>query len=412
MQTKTALGIVFSTNVVKIVKSCTGYGTNNKTNLPCLRSNITVLGRIKITKSLLLSKLTFLILTLPNPPEEFIRDLSRILYMFIWKGVDKVTRNEMIQNYENGGTRMVDLQSYIHALKATWIRRLLNAGDLEWANLFYTISKMNHLLDIEGGSEDILNCFKQFKKPNLFWQDVFLAWSKVVKSHHPTNNLELMKSVLWYNDHILVGKKTLYYRHWVKNGVHFVSDLIKENGKFLSLDEFRNKFDVKTNFLEYGAVINALKKSCKHSLKDNKTQVQRPFKPFNFEIVTLDIKGSRRLYDILISSKEVKRKYIVKWENILNISYNFKQWSTFFLIPFKCTSNIKLRWFQFRLTHRILGVNSFLAKIGVKGSNLCTFCKETEETISHLFCECPTTLKLWDKVIKWIKEKVNQNHYG
>ena len=41
-------------------------------------------------------------------------------------------------------------------------------------------------------------------------------------------------------------------------------------------------------------------------------------------------------------------------------------------------------------------------------AQICARFVETEKTISHLFCECPTTLKLWDKVIKWIKEKVNQ----
>ena len=404
-----ALGIVFSTNVESMVNL--NYEnvmeSIKKLIYDWSRRNLTVLGKITITKSLLLSKLTFLILTLPDPPEEFIKELSRLLYKFIWKGVDRVTRNQMIQNYENGGLRMVDIQSYIYALKATWIRRLFNSGELEWIDLFYKLAKINHLLDIGGGSSDILTFFKQSKIPNQFWKDVFMAWSKVVKSHQPTNNIDLMESVIWYNDNIRVGKKTMYYRHWVKNGVLFVNDLIKENGTFLSLDEFRKIYNIRTNFLEYGAIINALKKSCNHCLKNNNKQAQRPFKPYNFKFITLDIKGSRRLYDSLISSKEVKRKFIDKWESKLDISYTFKKWSVIFLIPFKCTVDTKLRWFQFRLTHRILGVNSFLEKIGRKDSNLCTFCKEKEETILHIFCECPNILKLWENVIKWIKDKTN-----
>ena len=77
--------------------------------------------------------------------------------------------------------------------------------------------------------------------------------------------------------------------------------------------------------------------------------------------------------------------------------------------PFKCTLDTKLRWFQFRLTHRILGVNSFLAKIGKIESNLCTFCNVSDETIAHIFCECPIVSDFWRNVAAWIKEEINLN---
>ena len=38
-----------------------------------------------------------------------------------------------------------------------------------------------------------------------------------------------------------------------------------------------------------------------------------------------------------------------------------------------CT-DVSLRWCQYRIIHRILGTNSFLNKIRVIDSNLCTFC--------------------------------------
>ena len=40
------------------------------------KRNLTVLGRITVVKSLLLSKLTFLILTIPDPPINTINDLN------------------------------------------------------------------------------------------------------------------------------------------------------------------------------------------------------------------------------------------------------------------------------------------------------------------------------------------------
>jgi hypothetical protein len=254
-----------------------------------------------------------------------------------------------------------------------------------------------------------LDFFKLSEKPNYFWKDVFNAWCEVVKCIPPKSNADLLTSSLWYNNHIRLNKKTLYYRHWVKNGVNFVNDLMGDDGNFLSLDEFRTKYGIRTNFIEYSAVLKCVKNSGNCILKNNNVCIQRPFKPFNLDILLLDKKGSRRLYDVLTSSKKVLRKFVDKWESKLNIGYNFKQWSTVFLIPFKCTLDTKLRWFQFRLTHRILGVNSFLEKIGRKDSNLCTFCQNSEETILHIFCECPIILTLWRNVVKWIKEKLNIN---
>ena len=158
-------------------------------------------------------------------------------------------------------------------------------------------------------------------------------------------------------------------------------------------------------------MLNCVKKSCKNTLKYNFDDInfcsQCPFIPFNFEFLLLDNKGSRRLYDLLISSRVVVRHFVEKWHVASDIRLNCKQWSIIYLIPYKCTLHTKFRWFQFRLTHRILGVNSFLAKIGKIESNLCTFCKSEEETLFHLFCTCPITQVFWDRVLTWIKNKLN-----
>ena len=50
------------------------------------KRNLTVLGRITVIKSLLLSKLTFLILTIPDPPIDTINDLNSMFFKFIWRG--------------------------------------------------------------------------------------------------------------------------------------------------------------------------------------------------------------------------------------------------------------------------------------------------------------------------------------
>ena len=141
-----------------------------------------------------------------------------------------------------------------------------------------------------------------------------------------------------------------------------MNDLLMEDDSFLSLDEVRTKYNIQTNFLEYGALINCVKRACNNILEHNTLYLHHPLKSFHVHLLLMDKKGSRRLYDFIISARETKR-YVSKWEIILNTRYDCsKGWSMVFLLPFKCTVDTKLRWFQFRLVHRILGVNSFLGK--------------------------------------------------
>lgn len=98
------LGIDFSTNLDTMVTMNYNRVLDSTRSLidQWSKRNLTVLGRVTIVKSLILSKFTFLILSLPNPPPHFIKNLNTMLYKFIWKGGDRVARNQMIQDYSHG----------------------------------------------------------------------------------------------------------------------------------------------------------------------------------------------------------------------------------------------------------------------------------------------------------------------
>ena len=66
-----------------------------------------------------------------------------------------------------------------------------------------------------------------------------------------------------------------------------------------------------------------------------------------------------------------------------------------FLLPFKALRNSKIQYFQFRFLHRILGINSFLFRIGLTDSPRCSFCADCEETLSHLFWDCSIINRFW-----------------
>ena len=46
-----------------------------------------------------------------------------ILFKFLWKGVEKVTRASVINEHEEGGLRMVDLECMFKSLRLAWLKR-------------------------------------------------------------------------------------------------------------------------------------------------------------------------------------------------------------------------------------------------------------------------------------------------
>ena len=47
--------------------------------------------------------------------------------------------------------------------------------------------------------------------------------------------------------------------------------------------------------------------------------------------------------------------------------------------------------------------NCFLFKIGIKSNDQCSFCKESSETLLHLFWECPFVKSFWNEIGNWMK---------
>ena len=58
---------------------------------------------------------------------EAIKEINTIFYNFLWNGKgDKIKRNVMINDYSQGGLKVIDILSFNKSLKATWIKTYLD----------------------------------------------------------------------------------------------------------------------------------------------------------------------------------------------------------------------------------------------------------------------------------------------
>ena len=56
-----------------------------------------------------------------------LKEINYLLYDFLWdKRGDKIKRVEMINDYDKGGLKMIDVQSFNESLKMKWIQGYLN----------------------------------------------------------------------------------------------------------------------------------------------------------------------------------------------------------------------------------------------------------------------------------------------
>ena len=120
------LGVSFSTNLNDMLN------LNYQKALSTIRQlidtwskrSLSVLGRIKVVKSLLLSKLYYFAQMLPNPSEDYMKTLNDIIFKFVWDGKpDKIKRSQIILDYEFGGVKLPHIKTQLDALKIGWLRK-------------------------------------------------------------------------------------------------------------------------------------------------------------------------------------------------------------------------------------------------------------------------------------------------
>ena len=100
------------------------------------KRDLSLIGRVQVIKTFAISKLVFPA-SLMCTPEHIIKRLNRILFKFLWRSKDEVKRIKVFQDMKNGGLNMIDLQSFIKSLIASWVIRIQAAdpNTCSWVQL-------------------------------------------------------------------------------------------------------------------------------------------------------------------------------------------------------------------------------------------------------------------------------------
>ena len=228
---------------------------------------------------------------------------------------------------------------------------------------------------------------------------IFWEFSKLTT---PQTLNDILSSPLWYNDQIEIGGSPIFFKNLYDHGILFIADLFDSERNFLNFDSMCETYNLQVPFTSYLGLKNSiLSRWPQLDTLDN--NILFPFIPITLRIFKKNTKGTRTFYDSFLSNITYSQKYLARWESELLLPD-----SSFLvqLLPrvFSTTSDTSLRWFQYRIFHRILATNKFLFKLNIVQSELCTFCQNHPETIFHLFAECEYSETIWKSLERWILE--------
>ena len=94
---------------------------------------------------MLASQLVYITSPLPTS-HQHLKEITDVLFNFLWDGKrDKNKRTtEIINDYAEGGLKMLDIQSLNRALKAKWIQRYLDPNNKGKWKLFLDFFLISH----------------------------------------------------------------------------------------------------------------------------------------------------------------------------------------------------------------------------------------------------------------------------
>ena len=360
--------------------------------------NLTPYGKITIIKSLLISKITHILLSLPSPNQKTFEELENIFKRFVWNYKNPKFRKEITENLKDlGGLKMSNLETFDAALKISWLKRIISQT-LGWAEFPNQLNIHKIILYGNLYPKVILKTIE-----NQFWKDMVRSVIRLTSNFKIRNTTQLHLMPLWYSGELDLG----FRQSWKNKGYMVVGDILNQNGELLTKEELKEK-DLTINFLDYFRIkqkINGYIENFEKVAPIHGPQIPRVL----FEIGMTQT-GCGRVYNKLMDFDtgiltEVKNK----WENTLNEEIPYKTIENAFKEISKIKTGSYQKYFQFKLLHSRIITNEKLFIMNLSDSKMCKTCLNKVDTLRQAFIDCHATVMLWENVEDWAKTVISNS---
>ena len=368
--------------------------------------NLTVLERIQIIKSFVIPVFMYRA-GLVCSHKEIVKEVNKTIFNFIWKGKDKVKRSALISDVENGGLRAPHLESIIKAQRIMCCKKFANSQQSSWK-----IILLHYLRRI--GGRLLLSC--NFNVKNLpvtlpkFYAECLQTFSEhsvsVREQVLNLSNSSRSSTVIWNNRHILIDGKSVFYQSLFDKGIVTLENLVTDTNVLLVRQDPNELPFTLLEWFHLIQIFEAPPTQWRKSLTSCGPKSGETFLWYNQ--IKLYLKNQAVQIESVLS-KNVYSEIRAGYETRPTAQARFEEqfpdicldWHDIYKLPFNVLIDTKSREFQYRILNRYLTTNSFLHKIGLANSPLCTFCKQESESLEHLLIICSCTKSFWSDFVTW-----------
>jgi len=354
--------------------------------------NLTIVGRITVVKTFVLSKVAYLAASV-ECPSAYVKRINQIIYNFIWKGKrDKVKRQTMIMKREEGGLGVIDFKLQERSMKVMMLKRILTKGKENWKRLpLYYLSKPgqnNLLLHLDSIPES--HIMESFTMPGYYEQIVKAWYCCKQKKQTDVNTRLIREQIIWSNNNIRYKGKTLWFSNWIESNILFVNDIFNNEGTFK--DEVFNSIKDRRNVIaELHMLKNAIPVTWKQKLLSDpcNMQIRKAVKPallINGHCIDVDkITSSKQIYTWLVNINKKKPCTQVYWREVFQDKNII--WSNVYIEKMKYVLEQKIVAFNFKILNNIIATPHKLWRWKLNRNEICHLCF-SEGTLEHMMINC------------------------
>lgn len=362
------------------------------------KRNLSLIGKIQIVKTFALSKFVYCGSVLPIP-SHILKQLENVIKDFVWNGKNRyVKKLSLIGSYEQGGLNMIHIPSFFNALKVKWIARFLNEGSSLWSVIFkYFMKKF--------GGHFILYC-NMSKKSCITMGQCPSFYRDILSAYFDFRLLDLKykeksETIVWNNEYVRVNGRTVFFAEFFRAGLWYISDLFDREGRLLDFNTWMRRGVEKQMYMKWCSIVSAIPKELKLRCLSNRELIPTLKLSCVFKGKTIDfMKLTTQIINCILKNRNfVAPTSEIYWSN--KYAIDDSTWPLIYKMPFVCLSDTKSRTFQYKINTRTLLLNKRLYKMKIVDSELCTFCKQVDETPEHIFAECQHACNFWEEFLKW-----------
>lgn len=371
--------------------------------------DLSIKGRITVSKSLLISKLVYII-SCVSVPETKLKSIQSLIMKYVWRGRPPKVKNKVIcQSIADGGLGAADVQAMYISLKISWIRRLLIAS-ATWAQVFKARCHPYAVEDLLRSRYDR----KDLERLRLaeFYVGMLLEYRKL-QEPVPCTSVQMLRETVWFNSNITVNKRTVFDERMYNCGIKYVGDLVDGRGKMLTYEKFNREYPAcNIGFLKYAGIISAVPRMWKETIRSAGTGMRTEDRDKELYIkcrdkeISLKVIKTKQIY-LMVNKISIVPTAFERWSNEGLGQLN---WSEVMLTPYNCTKSTKLQTFQYQIIHRFIPTNKFLHVRGLKVSADCQRCGNIDTCI-HYFFACQTVRRFWNEVFQFINRNTRPRRH-